>query len=165
MGADIHVVVEYDEGAEFLRPWGFALVRWPRQTDLFIAISGLWGHPSLIPARGFPNPASLLAYREYGLQVVDSDDVDAMLTFPSVLKEEVFEGKDPGDIRYLPHMDGFIANPAWCFPSWLTKDEFLECVKHSKIERLSIEADTTVAMMEFIESRGYITRMVFWFDD
>lgn len=164
MGADIHIVVEYAEDAEFLQPCGVARVTWPRQTDLFIAISGLWGRPSLIPARGLPNPASYLAYGEYGLQVVDPEDIDAMLTFPSILKEEALDGNVSEELQYLPHMHGFIANPAWYSPSWLTKDEFLECVRHSQIERLNIEVHATVSMMETIESRGYKARMVFWFD-
>jgi hypothetical protein len=164
MGADIHVVIEYSTTADFLRPCGLAFTEWPRHTDLFVAMSGLWNHPSLIPARGFPNPASWLANQEYGLQVVDTDDIDAMLTFPSIREDEALEAIEAGKSQFLTHMEGFVSNPAWCWPSWLTKNELLQCIEHGSIERLSLEAEATIAMMEFIENQGHHARMVFWFD-
>ena len=164
MGADIHLVVECADAEDFLQPRGIALFEWPRQTDLFVAISGLWGGLALIPARGFPKPASFLAYKEYGVQVVKSDDVDAMLAFPSILEDEALEAIEKGQSQFLPHLKGFISNPAWSLPSWLTRKEFLNCVEHCGIEQLSLEADATITMMEFIENAGYHARMVFWFD-
>jgi hypothetical protein len=164
MGADIHLVVECANAEDFLRPRGIALLDWPRQTELFVAISGLWEGPALIPARGFPNPASYLANREYGVQVVKSDDVEAMLAFPSILEDEAQEAIDNGQSQFLPHLKGFISNPAWSSASWLTRKEFLKCVEHSGIEQLSLEVDATLTMMEFIENAGYYARMVFWFD-
>ncbi len=164
MGADIHLVVEYSNTADFLHPTGLAMVDWPRQTDLFIAMSGLWGHPSLIPARGFPSPASFMACGAYGLQVVQPGDVDAMLAAPSILEEEALEALSAGKSQFLPHMKDHISNPGYVWATWLTRDEFLQCVAHSGVKPISLEVDVTLAMMELIESRRYHARMVFWFD-
>lgn len=163
MGADIHLVVEYAERDNFSEPAAVASMAWPRQSDLFAAMSGMGRKPALIPARGFPKTASNEAYRAYGLQVVKPGDVDAMLTFPSILEEEAREALDARESELLPYCD-FISNPAYCWASWLTRAEFRQCVEHSGIAWLSLEAEATLAMMELIESRGHKARIVFWFD-
>ncbi len=164
MGADIHLVVEYSNTADFLLPTGLALVEWPRNTDLFVAMSGLWGHPSLIPARGFPSPASFMACKAYGVQVVRAGEVDSMLAAPSILEEEALAALGTGQSQFLPHLKDHISNPDYVWPTWLTRDEFLRCVAHSGVTLLGLDVDVTLGMLALIESRGWYARMVFWFD-
>ena len=139
-------------------------MEWPRQTKLFVAMSGLWGNACLFPARGFPDPASFLAYIHYGRQVVRRDDWDGVFGFPSIPEDEALEAIEAVKSRFLPFLSDFISDPVYEAPSWLTRSEFQQCLVHSKIDDASFDCKLTLSMMESIELRGLSARMVFWFD-
>lgn len=164
MGADIHLVVERDDSPDFRQPEGVAFLGWPRQTDLFVALAGLWNRPCLIPARGFPEPASWLAYEHYARQVVRSNDWEATLDFRSIREDEALAAIESGRSRVLPFLKDFISDPAYEWASWLTRDEVQRCLTHSKIEYVPLECTLALLMMEEIEKRGFHARIAFWFD-
>lgn len=129
MGADIHIVVEASQTADFLNPRGIAFIQWPRNSQLFCAMAGLYGKPCLIPARGFPEPASSMAYWQYGLSVISDNDLDAALAMPSIIETEAIDALHKGQSKVLSYKKEFISNPAYSNTSWLSRSEFFEALR------------------------------------
>jgi hypothetical protein len=166
MGADIHLVVEVSDSEEFLHPRAIAFFEWPRHSLLFNAMTNRHGRDGLFPARGFPEPASHMAYARYGLQVIDDGDVEAALSMPSIARSEAGQALLTGDSHPLGNGGGFISAPHYSRCSWLTPAEFGHIISETGDVQLhmSLECRLTIDMMANIEARGYLCRMVFWFD-
>ena len=166
MGADIQLVVESAETAQFLHPRGIAFFEWPRHSLLFNAMNNRQGRDGLIDTRGFPEPASGMANFHYGLHVIDDGDMEAALSMPSIVRSEAEEALRAGKSRPLVYRDDLISAPQYSRCSWLTLAEFRRAVEATdNVElHLSLECRLTIDMMANIEARGYFSRMVFWFD-
>ncbi|MDM5179240.1 hypothetical protein PO883_18765 [Massilia sp. DJPM01] len=166
MGADIHLVVEACDTGQFVHPRGIAYFNWPRRTALFAAMTSLYGRACLIPARGFPEPASSMAYWHFGLAVIDDGDLDAALAMPSIPRSEAELALLEGSSQPLNFLNDFISAPHYAYCSWLTLPEFRNALANKNIVEsdLSLECLSTMDMMANIEARGFHSRMVFWFD-
>jgi hypothetical protein len=165
MGADIHLVIEASTTPGFSNPNGMAFFEWPRNSQLFRAM-GLHGKSCLIPARGFPEPASSMAYWQFGLCVIPDDDLESALAMPSITETEALRALQDGQSQLLSYRKDFVSNPAYSNASWLSLSEFFEALRFASIDpsSLSLECLLTVKLLESIEAYGQHARMVFWFD-
>lgn len=166
MGANIHLVIEASSSADFSNPRGIAFTEWPRQSELFAAMAGFYGRPCLIPARGFPEPASYMAYTQYGLHVISDTDFETALVMPSIIETEALEALADGHSQVLSYTKDFISNPAYSKAGWLSRAEFFQALEFNKIEQstLSLECNLTIKLLEEIERYNQYARIVFWFD-
>lgn len=166
MGADIQLVVEASFSADFSNPRGIAFTTWPRQSELFSAMAGIYNSICLIPARGFPEPASSLAYSHYGLHIIADDDFEAALAMPSIIETDALQALKENNSCKLSYIKDFISNPTYTSASWLTRPEFFQALEFNKIDQsiLSLESVLTIKLLEEIERHNQHARMVFWFD-
>lgn len=166
MGADIHLAVEASSNSDFSNPRGIAFTEWPRQSELFSAMAGIYNRPCLIPARGFPEPASSLAYIHYGLYVISDADFEAALAMPSIIETEALQALNDGHSHVLSYTNNFISNPAYPKASWLSRAEFFQALEFNKIDQssLSLECNLTMKLLKEIEDYNQCARIVFWFD-
>lgn len=167
MGLDIYFTIEACTSDDFSSPMGIAYMDAPRDSAMFRAMAGMHGSPCLIPARGFPDPASSLAYVHYGRFVVDDLDGADGCGAATISREWASEEISAGRSQWLPYIGDLVSAPQYVHASWLRLSELREAIKFASLEPscLSFEIQMAMELMASIEKRGHASRIVFWFDE
>lgn len=169
MGADIHLVIEYDITSEFARPDGLAFMEWPRHTELFVAM-GAFDHAAhrIVPCRGFPGRSSYLTQSQYALHVCPDDAVAEYANERVIGESDALAAVSSGDAHFLEQslFSPSISNPSFAYPNWITLAEFnAVCEKFpSSPSVLSLDCRAALHLMKQMETDEVRTRLLYWFD-
>lgn len=195
MGADIHLMIDYDTASKPLK-WGVQLSSQRRhvtpfnnsdrvvslfetaispQCDyrLFAALAGVRGneneHPLIAP-RGFPEVSSSETFNEFHLCVVGDSERD--LWPRDIRQSHANELVDKGVARVeIPpgRSAAWLTDPNFHTPGWLNYREILEALNHFDYEQseLSVEFRIVLAAMGMLDQEYGVdhSRLVFWFDN
>jgi len=165
MGADIHLVVEVSDDADFNDVRGVAFAEWPRHTALFVAMAGLWGNECRFPPRGFPRRCSSLAAWNYGAIVCSPEELEDWAgEQPAIVESEALEHVVKGGHFLPPPHEPLVSRPCFSDASWLTLAELSEVISSLNRSTLSLECRATLALMEYLDGEDVCSRVVFWFD-
>lgn len=157
MGCDIHCYVEYTRaGTEHWSGFG-GRINPGRNYALFALIAGVRNCNEvtpIIPPRGFPDNAAYDANDDRWLCVTDTEgegfctraQAEDYVQYGSVWRDE--EKK-------------FVSHPDHHTHTWLTPDEWAKATEEAGLP----EYHAITAALRSFEHRGYVARVVIWFDN
>ena len=158
MGCDIHVHVETKEHSRW---WcfGYAELHLIRNYDMFAKMADVRNNGRFKPIslpKGLPDDISITTQSNNLLYVVDVDAEDEKTVEKSRAEDWVNRGRSEWvmDKTYVTH-------PDWHSHSWLTFNEFRQCVDNTS----SVDYRALLKLLEAFEIEGIETRLVFWFDN
>ena len=179
MGCDIHAFIEYKHLLEDRWSAISGQLYLDRNYGLFSALAGVRSYGDAIDylePRGIPDDISWMTESKYTLLVVPGEETneegcctreeaERYLGYGSEIWEETREGSE-----YYR-----ITGPDWHTPSWLNLGEF-QTVYDRYLARYRDEYDERdagkiplvegfLALMDKLEDMGFLTRIVFWFDN
>jgi hypothetical protein len=195
MGCDIHMYPEFrwggDDGWD---SFGWGSFNPGRDYSLFACLAGVRGEEEPVVApRGIPDDLGWTAHDDYffrinheghsgGDKYVTPEEAQRWVSdYGSKYEGEVrpmqwqssFMNFATGEVESkrgmsrLPH-DGkpsMVSNPDAHTPSWVTLDELEAAIDRSRWASEAHEYRAIAAALRYLESNGYRTRIVFWFDN
>ncbi len=193
MGADIHMYVEYTDKetlekfnrgeknsrGELIKPywrhfggkinpgrdyWMFGFLSKGVRSDF----------SNGIPPKGLP-PFDELSYHSRNdsvCYITDNPDTDGN----SVTLETALRWSEGGRYKIINNREGtptWVEHPDWHSHNWLTTEEYetainnyiIECEKSGEIDTPPIEYMAILSAMKTFDENGYVSRVVFWFDN
>lgn len=171
MGCDIHLYLQKrkrnsdnDYDSQFRTFIGNRSLTTPRNYNLFAKMAKVRGnYKDSFNPRGFPDDAIndwTIKY-DYCLDIEEPTDEYKEHT---CTKEDAERWVIKGRSKFVD--DTTVTNPDWHSASWLTFEEFKGCVNSTcDDDNWSFEYFAYVAAMAELETLGYETRVVFWFDN
>ena len=163
MGCDIHCYIEYRKpDSKFWNDFG-GRINPGRHYAQFARMAGVrnyWEIDVKYPPRGYPADASFAARDDNHLYITQTEG-DGYVT-----PEQAEKWIAGGYSKYMKDCDGdenrsFVTNPDYHSHSWLSTEEFACTLSDlSDPEYLAI-----LAAMRSFENQGFVTRLVFWFDN
>lgn len=164
MGCDIHLFVEYKrQDFESANWWSFGeQFRLDRDYRMFAKMANVRNYwvdqiTPISKPRGLPEDIGWRAKDENRLYIVDREEAGEHEATRVNAERWVKNGYSQYD------GDSWVTHPDWHSHSWLTSDEFEECV--NSLENVSVEYKAVLSVLRCFESDGQITRVVFWFDN
>lgn len=195
MGADMHLMVDYDTASKPTE-WGFLLslqrravtpfknsdrvislfetaISPPQDYRMFAALAGVRAHENehpLIAPRGFPDVSSSETFNEFHMCVVGDSERDL---WPRDIRQSCAnELVDKGVARVVippGRSAAWLTDPSFHSPGWLTHQEIVAALDHCGYERsdLSVEFRIVLSAMDMLDQEYGTdhTRLVFWFDN
>lgn len=191
MGCDIHLCVEYkDPENTWSKSWsGFGNRYYAgRDYSLFGFLAGVRGEgPPIAAPRGYPDDADYMTNRHFYYYIGDKNEEDGDYRYVTLETAKKYGWPVINDKDGTPSR---IQDPDAHTPSWLTWSEFTSALilcetKHRNwlntedaetrqsvkelyakdLYKFLIQYKAIAAAMETLEKAGYMTRIVFWFDN
>ncbi len=179
MGCDIHLYVEYSDNKrkdERNQWYGFAEINARRCYRLFSAMAAVRGEGEscLFAPQGMPENAGYQSSYDQLIYVREEGDTDSP---ESVSREKAESWVESGaSVWHDKTTKTYITNPDYHSHSWLTTQGFEQAIKHAeemlkkdwpKEEDIGLPLGyrATLEAMKFLESRGQVARVVFFFDN
>jgi len=191
MGCDIHLYMEYKDPtntaytswSNFGRSFYVG-----REYGLFGYLAGVRGSgPAVVPARGYPEDAGWDTNDDFYYRISDDDGYDGETRYVTLERAKSWGVPILYDKNGKPDR---VQCPDNHTPSWLTWSEFTSALvlcelQHRNwlnnedpdstpaikdlyardLKRFLLRYKAVAATMETFEKAGYITRIVFWFDN
>lgn len=162
MGCDIHLYIEHKNTGDASSWWNFgSQFRLDRDYGLFARMAGVRNYGDEIKPiaelRGLPSDISWGAKDGNRLFVVDSESHGEGEATRTAAERWIQSGSSVADGT------SFVTHPDWHSHSWLSKEEFEECL--NTFERVSNDYKAVLAVLNSFESNGEMARVVFWFDN
>ena len=158
MGCDIHCYVEFQEpnDGNHWRAFG-GHINPGRSYRTFYRMAGVRGdysniHPITEP-RGVPSDLAYEAHDDNWLYVSDPPEKGECM-------RETADSYVQWGSKYLDEKRQYVSHPDWHSHSWLTPEEFGQCLEYAHPEYKAL-----LAAMKSLEASGYVVRLVFWFDN
>lgn len=165
MGCDIHLFVEYRQkengarwqsfGKEFHLDRDYSMfgrmARVRRETEVGFA------------PRGLPVDVAYAVEHVNLCYIHDGEKEEDNYVTSAKAAEWVQSGCSKYVDRYNNGKNTYVTHPDWHSHSWLTLEEFEQCIECSKYKVSDYRAVATA--MRSLESDGYQTRVVFFFDN
>lgn len=175
MGCDIHAYVEYTKDKK--NPYWENLTRnfGARNYALFAALAGVRGELGPFGPKGMPEGE--LGYytgKDYWVAVAPPHHPEWASGEGWTSIETAQKWVDGGGCEVRYKEDGSlrsVSNPDYHSHSWLTTDELEQALDHYVSENVYREGKAPsdwralLVAMRSLESDGYLTRIVFWFDN
>lgn len=159
MGCDIHAYLEHKEFGGSWWAFSYGKICLFRNYEAFSLMAGVrssYGKEVLFNPKGLPDDVCWTVSYEDSL-FVSNEEGDGRCS-----KEEAASWVDQGWSEFRE--DGRVSHPDWHSHSWLSKDEF-DAVLKKLGQRADVGYQSILVLMEFLESKGHETRLVFWFDN
>ena len=163
MGCDIHWYVEYQPKDRLHNHWtplGNKWLIW-RDYDLFSWLAGVRNDGSIVPPyppRGIPTDMGWSAKDDYTLVISDEPDgYERSCTTKEAETYLKYSSTRVSEYR--------ITHPDWHTPSWLTTQELRNVLEQYKESKQNDDVWASLVAMEYLESKGNVVRVVFWFDN
>jgi hypothetical protein len=163
MGCDIHLYIEHkhkDSEIGWWRSFG-GEHRLDRDYGMFARMANVRNYGNgitpIFKPRGLPSDISWEAKDGNRILIIDSDEAGEK----EVTREQAERWVNSGSSK----LDGgfHVTNPDWHSHSWLTSQEFEQCI--DSFDSASTDYKAVLAVMRSFESEGEVTRLVFWFDN
>lgn len=162
MGCDIHLYIEYSpEWTEDRNYYSsFARVSLGRNYTMFGILAGVRNTsvPQLFPQRGVPKNSPEYNYGDYVLYIQDEGEEHCCS------RENADRWVKSGSSEYVDDEHKKITHPDWHSASWLTPEEFEECLVQYKLETGEEVPSTYKAALAALKALEN-SRAVFWFDN
>lgn len=164
MGCDIHCYIEFRRRGDRDNWGGWPRINPGRNYGAFGRLAGVRGQVGpIVPPRGLPSDLSFHARHDNELYICNEP------TEGCVTAETAKHYFEKCGSKYIMR-DGkpiWVTHPDWHTHSWLTADEWEAAItfKSHFVQSAGDEYEAILAVMRFFESRGYDTRVVFWFDN
>ena len=180
MGADIHLFAEVEEHRGTFQAVSDGQFLMPRNYDLFAALAGVRadeGFTPKFPPRGIPANVSQHVSDRYFMPVISDEQAATWGIGEYATTEYARELVERQLSSWLllgtttplcPSTGGYISNPDWHSPSWLTTPEVAEALAHARypIAQLALEFRLLLEYLQkYAAETDRTARIVFWFDN
>jgi hypothetical protein len=162
MGCDIHAYTEYKRaGGGSWQSLGRASML-DRNYKAFGQLAGVRsvGSP-IFPVRGLPSELAWNSNSDWWLFITPDGDISEGYASPEKAASWVASGCSTYQ-QDRHGKDSFVSNPDWHTPSWLSGEEWRRAIDGLEFGH---EYRAVGAALSSLESEGFETRVVFWFDN
>lgn len=160
MGCDIHCYIEYREkDSGRWRDFG-GRINPGRNYAVFERMAGVRGDTAMFEPRGLPENISHASQNDSRLYITNDGAGDDECS-----KENADRWIKSGCSKLVD--EKWVTNPDWHSHSWLTAQELESAVDaaQDKYGQSAQEYRAIIAAMRCFEELGYVSRVVFWFDN
>lgn len=163
MGCDIHCYIEYKKPTDKqARDFG-GRINPGRHYPIFAKLAGVRNYNEVTPIvepRGMPSDAGYEAQGDNQLYITHTEGDD------HATPENAQRWVENGSSKYIPNHEGkntWVTHPDWHSHSWVTADEWEQAISVS--DQYVDEYKAILAALRSFEAQGYMSRVVFWFDN
>jgi hypothetical protein len=170
MGCDIHLSVEYRRKTKkhdhdsYWNSFGGIAQNYGRNYNLFSKMNREVRNPDGVQGfeeRGLPSDIDHFVKSKNECYVMDCEtDAEDCCS-----RSDAERWVKNGSSKWVNDEKTWVTQPDWHSHSWLTFEEFKECVFETCDFGWGIRWHSIVSAMETMESNGFETRVVFWFDN
>lgn len=168
MGCDIHLSVEYrrkQAKTNYDNDWdsfGGVAINYGRNYNLFAKMNMNVRNDGYIVGydeRGLPSDASHFVNSANECYVVEGNPTD-----DECLRTDAERWVKNGSSKWVNEDQKRVTQPDWHSHSWLTFEEFEQCVNDVCDFDWGIRWHSILSAMNTLDKNGFETRVVFWFD-